>query len=182
MKPFIAFNHWPWIERYRRAFEPSVGDKVIWEDSPFTAMIIRGPYARRDVHVDPSDEIFAMLKGDMMLEYLQEGKRHAQVIRDGERLLAPALTPHAPHWPPDTWGLVIEVKRTPEQTESLRWWCERCHGPLHEVTMHVADIETELKAAIEQFDAAVELRTCRQCGDVQPGKPEVPQLSSYAGS
>jgi hypothetical protein len=35
---------------------------LIWEDSQFTAMIIRGPNARRDFHVDPSDEIFYMLR------------------------------------------------------------------------------------------------------------------------
>jgi 3-hydroxyanthranilate 3,4-dioxygenase len=77
---------------------------------------------------------------------------------------------------------VIEVKRRPEQTESLLWFCERCAAPLHAVTLHVSDIETELKAAIEAFDASSELRTCRQCGDVHPEKPAVPQRSSSAGS
>ena len=43
MKPLIAFNLWQWIEEYRQAFAPPVGNKVIWEDSQFTAMIIRGP-------------------------------------------------------------------------------------------------------------------------------------------
>jgi 3-hydroxyanthranilate 3,4-dioxygenase len=175
MKPLIAFNLWQWVEAHRRDFEPPVGNKVIWEDSQFTAMIIRGPNARRDFHVDPSDEIFYMLRGDMMLEYMQDGKRQEQVIREGELLLVPALTPHSPHRPPDTWGLVVEVKRTPEQTESLLWFCDRCHAPLYEVTMHVADIERELKAAIAHLDSSVELRTCRQCGFVQPEQPPAPQ-------
>jgi 3-hydroxyanthranilate 3,4-dioxygenase len=175
MKPLIAFNLWQWIEAYRQAFEPPVGNKVIWEDSQFTAMIIRGPNARRDFHVDPSDEIFYMLKGDMVLEYMQEGKRQKQIIREGELLSVPAFTLHSPHRPGDTWGLVVEIKRTAEQTEALLWFCERCHAQVHAVTMHVADIEQELKAAIEQFDATVELRTCPQCGYVQPEKPEVPQ-------
>jgi 3-hydroxyanthranilate 3,4-dioxygenase len=174
MKPLIAFNLWQWIEEYRQAFEPPVGNKVIWEDSQFTAMIIRGPNARRDFHVDPSDEIFYMLKGDMVLEYMHDGKRQEQVIREGELLLVPAFTPHSPHRPPDTWGLVVEIKRSPEQTESLLWLCDRCQAQLHEVTMHVADIEGELKAAIEHFDTSVTLRTCRQCGYVQPEKPAVP--------
>lgn len=34
--------------------------------------------------------------------------------------------------------------------------------------MHVADIERELKAAIEHFDASLALRTCRPCGHVHP--------------
>jgi 3-hydroxyanthranilate 3,4-dioxygenase len=67
---------------------------------------------------------------------------------------------------------VIEIKRHPDQTESLLWLCERCDARLHEVTMHVAnietDIETELKAAIQSFDANVDLRTCHACGHIQP--------------
>ena len=171
MKPLAAFDLWGWIEDNRHAFEPPVGNKVVWEDSQFTAMIIRGPNARRDFHVDPSDEIFYMLKGDMVLEFMQEGRRESQIIREGGLLLVPAFTPHAPHRPADTWGLVVEVKRQPGQTESLVWFCEQCDATLHEVTMHVGDIEKDLKAAIERFDASLELRTCRRCGHVQPDKP-----------
>jgi hypothetical protein len=40
--------------------------------------------------------------------------------------------------------------------------------------MHVADIEKELKTAIERFDASVELRTCRGCGHVQPDRAPTP--------
>lgn len=175
MKPLVAFNLWKWVEDNREAFEPPVGNKVIWEDSQFTAMIIRGPNARRDFHVDPSDEIFYMLRGDMVLETMPDGKREEQVIREGELLLVPALTPHSPHRPADTWGLVVEVKRRPDQTESLLWFCDRCNAPLHEVTMHVAAIETELRTAIERFDASAKLRTCPACGHVQPERPPVPQ-------
>ncbi|HEV3346267.1 MAG TPA: 3-hydroxyanthranilate 3,4-dioxygenase, partial [Methylomirabilota bacterium] len=144
MRGLVAFNLWRWIEENRATFEPPVGNKVIWEDSQFTAMVVRGPNARRDFHVDPSDEIFYMLRGAMRLEYVEDGRRHERIIREGEMCLLPALVPHSPHRPADTWGLVIEVKRRPEQTESLLWFCERCDRLLHQVTMHVADIEGEL--------------------------------------
>ena len=170
MKPLLSFGLWDWIEKHRQAFEPPVGNKVIWEDGQFTAMVVRGPNARRDFHVDPSDEIFYMLKGEMVLEFMENGHRRQQSIREGEMLLVPALTPHAPHRPADTWGLVVEVKRAPHQTESLRWYCERCDAQLHTVTLHVADIERDLKAAIEDFDASVRLRTCAKCGHIQPDR------------
>ena len=93
-----------------------------------------------------------------------------EIIREGELCLLPALVPHSPHRPADTWGLVVEVKRRPEQTESLLWFCERCDRLLHEVTMHVADIEGELKAAIEHFDASLALRTCAGCGHVHANR------------
>ena len=175
MKPLVAFGLWKWVDDNRKSFEPPVGNKVIWDDSQFTAMIIRGPNARRDFHVDPSDEIFYMLRGDMVLEYMADGRRRSQVIRENEMMLMPALTPHSPHRPADTWGLVVEIKRAPGQTESLLWFCDRCDAHLHEVTMHVADIENELRAAIERFDGSVELRTCRTCGYVQPEKAPAPE-------
>ena len=171
MLPLVSKGLWQWIEENRDAFEPPVGNKVVWEDSQYTAMVIRGPNARRDFHIDPSDEIFYQLKGDIVVEHLDHGgRRQSSVIGEGEIFLLPAMVPHSPHRPAGSWGLVIEIKRRPEQMESLLWLCERCNGKLHEVTMHVADIERELKSAIESFDASEELRTCGVCGYVQPAQ------------
>ena len=169
MRPLLPRDIWEWIDENRASFQPPVGNKVVWEDSQFTAMIIHGPNARRDFHVDPSDEIFYQLKGDMVVELLDANeRRQSTVIREGEIFLLPALVPHFPHRPDDTWGLVVEIKRQPHQQESLLWLCERCDARVHEVTLHVANIETELTAAINAFDQSVELRTCRGCGYVQP--------------
>jgi 3-hydroxyanthranilate 3,4-dioxygenase len=173
VRGLVAFDLWRWIEENRPSFEPPVGNKVIWEDSQFTAMVVRGPNARRDFHVDPSDEIFYMLRGAMRLEFMEDGRRHARIIREGQMCLLPALVPHSPHRPADTWGLVIEVKRRADQTESLLWFCDRCDRSLHQVTMHVADIERELKAAIEHFDGSLALRTCGACGHVHPASAPV---------
>ena len=82
MRGLVVFNLWRWIEENRASFEPPVGNKVIWEDSQFTAMVVRGPNARRDFHVDPSDEIFYMLRGAMRLEYMEDGRRHERIIRE----------------------------------------------------------------------------------------------------
>lgn len=169
MLPLISKNLWQWVEENRAAFQPPVSNKVIWEDSHYTAMVVRGPNARRDFHIDPFDEIFYQLQGDIVVEYLDgQGRRQSAIVGDGEVFLVPAFVPHSPHRPAETWGLVIEIKRQPHQTESLLWLCERCDARLHQVTMHVANIETELKEAIQCFDASQELRTCRACGHVQP--------------
>jgi 3-hydroxyanthranilate 3,4-dioxygenase len=169
MLPLVPKDLWQWIGENREAFEPPVGNKVVWEDSQYTAMVVRGPNARRDFHIDPSDEILYQLKGDIVVEHLDlEGKRQRAVVGEGEIFLLPGMVPHSPHRPADSWGLVIEIKRRPDQTESLRWLCERCDATLHEVTMHVADIEKQLKTAIERFDGSLDLRTCRSCGFVQP--------------
>ena len=174
MQPLLAFNLWKWIEQNRAAFEPPVGNKVIWEDSQFTAMIVRGPNARRDFHVDPSDEIFYMLRGDMASSTCATGSGRR---RSSARASCCWCRPSFP------------TPRTGRPTPG-GWWWRSSGGPirwnrscgsataaiatLHEVTMHVADIEGELKAAIEGFDASVALRTCRACGHVQPERPPVP--------
>src|SRR5436309_844989 len=55
-------------------------------------MIIGGPNARRDFHMDPSDEFFYQLEGDMVLEYISgEGKRRRETIRQGDVFLPPDL-------------------------------------------------------------------------------------------
>ena len=169
MLPLLPRNLWQWVEENGEAFQPPVGNKVVWEDSQFTAMVVRGPNARRDFHIDPFDEIFYQLKGDIVVEYLDPtGQRESAVVREGDLFLVPAKVGHSPHRPADSWGLVIEIKRSPEQQESLLWLCDRCGAKIHEVTMYVADIETELKSAIQRFDADETLRTCRSCGYVQP--------------
>ena len=56
------------------------------------------------------------------------------------------------------------------------WYCDQCDVELHTVTMHVADIEKQLKSAIEDFDASVALRTCKRCGHVQPDRAPIPAL------
>jgi len=176
MQPLISRDLWRWIEEHRASFEPPVGNKVIWEDSQFTAMVIRGPNRRRDFHDDPSDEIFYMLRGAMTLEYIDgAGRRQNAVIREGEMMLVPAHTPHSPHRPADTWGLVIEIKRGAADRESLSWYCERCDAELHRVTMSAMDIERDLRAAIEGFDESAALRTCASCGHVQPEQAPLPR-------
>ncbi|HZT08452.1 MAG TPA: 3-hydroxyanthranilate 3,4-dioxygenase [Chloroflexota bacterium] len=169
MLPLIPRNLWGWVEENRDAFQPPVGNKVVWQDSQFTAMVVRGPNARRDFHIDPFDEIFYQLRGDIVVEYLDEhGTRQNAIVHEGDLFLVPARVPHAPHRPAETWGLVIEIKRSPDQMESLLWICDLCGARLHQVDLYVADIETELKAAIERFNRDVHLRTCRVCGHVQP--------------
>jgi 3-hydroxyanthranilate 3,4-dioxygenase len=175
VQPLIARDLWQWIEENRASFAPPAGNKVIWEDSQFTAMVIAGPNRRRDFHDDPSDEIFYQLRGDMTVEYIDgQGRRQELVIREGELALVPAHTPHSPHRPAGTWGLVIEIKRGPQDSESLLWYCERCDALLHKVTMNAMDIERDLRAAIEAFDRSVELRTCKACGHIQPEQAPEP--------
>lgn len=169
-----ALNLWQWIAEHADAFRPPVGNKVIWGDSEFIAMVVHGPNARRDFHIDPHDEMFFQLKGDIYVATVEDGKLVRHDVKEGQVFLVPAFVPHSPRRPADTWGLVMERKRTPEETEELLWYCERCGAELHRVRMRVSDIETQLGEQIDKFNSSMNLRTCGNCGFVIPERPPEP--------
>ena len=163
----LPFNLEAWIEEHRDDFEPPVSNKVVWHDSDFIFMVIRGPNARNDFHIDPLDEIFMQLEGDIRVDIVDsEGQHRQRRVGAGDVMLIPANTPHSPHRPEGSWGLVIERPRADDEFDSLRWYCDCCGHVLHEVTFHVRDIETELAAALEAFNDRIDLRTCEVCGCV----------------
>lgn len=161
----LPFNLLDWIDEHAEDFEPPVSNKVVWADSDFIFMIVRGPNARNDFHLDPADEIFYQLRGDIRVDTVDAaGVRHEHRVKEGDVMLVPANTPHAPMRPADTWGLVIERPRRPGEVDRLRWYCPCCDEVLHEVSFAVEDIETEIGAALEEFNSSEALRTCDACG------------------
>ena len=173
MELLSTFHLKRWVQDNAHLFNPPFRtNQLLVHHKDFLVMMLRGPNTRLDFHIEPGDEFFYQVEGDMELVLKPEGERRQNIrIKEGEIFVCPGGLPHSPRRFENTWGLVIEVKRRPDQTESLRWYCERCDALLHEVTMHVADIERELKAAIEGFAASHELRTCRRCGYLQPEQP-----------
>jgi 3-hydroxyanthranilate 3,4-dioxygenase len=126
--------------------------------------------------VDPSDEFFYQLEGDMVLEYIGEGgKRERAPIRQGEVLLLPANTPHSPQRPANSVGLVVERVRAAHEPEAYAWYCERCDAKLYDLKRGREDLLLELKRVNEEFTASAARRTCRACGHVQP-VPTGPRL------
>jgi 3-hydroxyanthranilate 3,4-dioxygenase len=175
-QPLSAFDLKRWIDEHRDLLKPPVGAEMIWRDSQFIVMIIGGPNARRDFHVDPSDEFFYQLEGDMVLEYVDTaGKRQRAPIRQGEVLLLPANTPHSPQRPASSVGLVVERVRGTEEPEAYAWYCERCDAKIHELKRGREDLLLELKRVNEEFTASAALRTCKACGYLQP-VPQGPRL------
>ena len=159
-----------WIADNADAFEPPVSNKVVWQDSDQIFMVIRGPNARSDFHIDPFDEVFMQLKGSIRLDLMVQGQRQEHWIHEGQVMLVPANVPHSPQRPADTWGVVIERPRADDQYDSLVWFCDVCGQETHRVTFHVRDIETELAAAMLNYNNSELLRTCPN-GHVNPIPP-----------
>jgi len=168
-EPLKPLNLRRWIDEHRDLLKPPIGAEVVWKDSQFMVMVIGGPNARRDFHIDPRDEFFYQIEGDMVLEYIdRDGRRQRERIREGDVFLLPANTPHSPQRLPDTVGLVVEPVRGPDEPEGDAWYCERCDARLYEMSRGEGDLLLDLKKVSEQFNASEALRTCRACGYVQP--------------
>jgi 3-hydroxyanthranilate 3,4-dioxygenase len=155
-----------WIERNRDQLRPPVGNARVFEDGDFIVMVVGGPNARKDFHVDPGDELFFQIEGNIVLEVIEDGHRRAIEIAEGGMLLLPGGVPHSPQRPAGTVGLVVERRRRAGERDVFRWYCEHCDALVHEVGFGLHDIATQIRDAIESLRARPEDRTCRSCGRV----------------
>ncbi|NNE73235.1 MAG: 3-hydroxyanthranilate 3,4-dioxygenase [Acidimicrobiales bacterium] len=161
-----------WIEENQELFEPPVSNQVVFADSDFIFMVVRGPNARNDFHIDPGDEIFYQLEGTIQVDIRRplpdgaDGPVESHLVAPGELFLVPADVPHSPLRPADTWGVVVERQRRDGELDRIRWYCDCCDEVLYERQFALADIVTELKAILDEFNASEALRTCR-CGCVK---------------
>jgi 3-hydroxyanthranilate 3,4-dioxygenase len=144
--------------------------RVLWQEQDSIAFVARGREHRSEFHIDPSDELMHMLKGQMYLHYLTpEGERKIAVLREGDIMHCPAGTPHSPRFPPDAYLLVVERKRRSGELDHFVWFCDRCNAKLFETSRQVIDYRDDpVSSAYREFYAAETHRTCRSCGHVTP--------------
>jgi 3-hydroxyanthranilate 3,4-dioxygenase len=166
MESLHAFNFREWIEANRALLKPPVGNKRVFRDGDFIIMVVGGPNARKDYHVDPGQEFFYQLEGDMVLKTMQDGRQVEVPIRAGEVLLIPPGLPHSPQRPANTVGLVIERARRAGELDGFQWYCERCGHRLYEEFFPLTDIEKQFPPVFERFFANRQKRTCARCGTV----------------
>ena len=162
------FNLRGWIDENRHLLKPPVGNQQIYKgNDDYIVMVVGGPNGRKDYHWEDGEELFYQIEGDITLKIINEnGEPEVIPIQEGEMFLLPPHIPHSPQRPANTVGLVIERYRKPGEKDKLMWFCENCNHKLHEASFALEDITTQIKAAIEEFMASEELRTCANCGTV----------------
>ncbi len=168
-----VYNLKTWIDENRDQLKPPVGNKMVYRDREFLVMIVGGPNRRNDYHIDPAEEFFYQLEGDMVLRVMEDEGPRDIPIRQGEVLLLPANVPHSPQRVARTVGMVVERRRRPNEFDHLRWYCEGCGDVLYDAKMHVKDLAIQLKPIIEQFYDDESLRTCKKCGAILSPPAEV---------
>ena len=168
MKSLTAFNLRSWIDAHRDKLQPPVCNQQVFEDNDFIVMIVGGPNARKDFHVDEGPELFYQLEGSMVLQVIEDGARSDIEIAEGEMLLLPPRIPHSPQRFADTVGLVVERKRLTTELDGFLWFCNNCNHKLYEEYVYVDDIVAQLPPLFERFYGSEEHRRCDECGDVMP--------------
>jgi 3-hydroxyanthranilate 3,4-dioxygenase len=154
-----------WIEDNRHLLKPPVGNKCVYAGD-FIVMVVGGPNARKDYHVDPGAELFYQLEGEMLLKTQQDGHCVDVTIRAGQMFLLPEFVPHSPQRLAGGVGLVVERKRTKGEQDGLQWYCESCNHLLYEEYFELTDIETQFPPVFARFFADQSKRTCKACGSV----------------
>ncbi len=174
MSRLSTINLKSWIDEHRHLLKPPVGNALVWKDTEFQVMIIGGPNRRNDFHIDPGEELFYQVEGDMVLRVVEDSSQRDIPIREGEMLLLPPFVPHSPQRPENTVGMVIERTRKEGELDHLRWYCESCREVLHDTAFQLEDLGSQLKPIIEKFYADESLRTCKHCGTVMqpPAQPK----------
>jgi 3-hydroxyanthranilate 3,4-dioxygenase len=163
MSAAAPFHLQRWIAENRELLKPPVGNKLIY-NGKLMVMVVGGPNQRADFHVNPGEEMFYQVEGDIVLRIIEDGKPRDIPIRQGEMFLLPPAIPHSPQRPAGTVGLVIEHARPETADDSLRWYCRQCGNLLHDARFHLVDLGKQIKPAIEAFQANREARTCNKCG------------------
>ncbi|KAJ2906092.1 3-hydroxyanthranilate -dioxygenase [Zalerion maritima] len=159
-----------WLEENSHLLQPPVNNYCVYNED-FSVMIVGGPNARTDYHINTTPEWFYQYKGAMMLKVVDDGNFRDIIIREGDMFLLPGNTPHNPVRFANTVGVVLEQKRPEGSVDRLRWYCEACKEIVDEAAFHCTDLGTQIKAAVLAFGADEKRRTCRKCGKVATSKP-----------
>ncbi|MEO7348353.1 MAG: 3-hydroxyanthranilate 3,4-dioxygenase [Terrimesophilobacter sp.] len=166
-----VMNFMKWIDDNKDQLKPPVGNKAMSVGDDFIVMIVGGPNQRNDFHLDPYEEWFYQIKGNMHVNIVVDGKVQRIDIREGETWLLPGNTPHSPQRPEEgSVGLVIERIREEGTLEKFQWYCENCSNLVHETELQVRDIVVDLPPVFQAFYNDEQARVCKNCGTVHPGK------------
>jgi len=167
MSVIPPINFIKWIKDNHHLLKPPVGNQVIYDQGDFIIMVVGGPNSRKDYHVDPVEEFFYQIEGDMILKIIEDGNRVDININEGEIFLLPKNIPHSPQRFKNTVGLVVEYKRQEGELDAFQWYCDNCDGLLYEVTLQLENIVSQLPPLFKNYWENMDSRTCSNCGKIQ---------------
>lgn len=166
-----------WIEENKKYFLPPVCNKMMHNEGQMKSFFVGGPNQRKDYHIEEGEELFYMVKGDMCLKVVEQGKHRNIPIKEGEIFLLPGFIAHSPQRQADTVGLVIERDRAMDELDGLRYYVEEDGNPstesLYEEWFHCEDLGTQLGPVIKRFFESQQYKTGKPIPGTIPEKPPV---------
>jgi 3-hydroxyanthranilate 3,4-dioxygenase len=169
---FPPMNLAKWIKQNAKHLKPPVSNKQLYTESDDVILFVSGgPNTRNDYHVNPTEELFYQLKGDIAVRIrpLDGSKPREVIIKEGEIFLLPRWVPHRPQRPANTVGLIVEFPRPegPGGLDGLRWYCPACDELVHEVNWRLKKVDEDLAIIMHDFwDGPADRRTCKGCGHI----------------
>jgi 3-hydroxyanthranilate 3,4-dioxygenase len=167
---FPKLNLEKWIRENRKFLTPPVANRQLFTGASDVILFVSGgPNTRNDFHVNPTEELFYQLQGDIAvrLRPLDGSKPKDIVVKEGELFLLPRWVPHRPQRPPGTVGLIVEFPRPAGEQDGLQWYCPKCDALVAEVRWRLKKIDQDLKVIMEGFwGGPAAARTCGECGHV----------------
>lgn len=164
-----------WIAANKGNLVPPVSNKQLYNTSQDMILFVSGgPNTRNDFHVNPTEELFMQIKGDIAVRVrpLDGSDPHDIVVKEGELFLLPRWIPHRPQRPAGTVGMIVEFPRGVDsdgnpQKDGLQWYCPKCDHLVHDARWVLKRIDEDLRIIMENFwGGPEEIRTCKQCGHV----------------
>jgi 3-hydroxyanthranilate 3,4-dioxygenase len=168
MLPAQPFNLLRWIDENRDLLKPPVGNQTIYHgNKDFIVMVVGGPNARKDYHINQGEELFYQLEGTVTVGLQAEDGSFSEVkLGPGDMMLMPPNKPHRPIRPAGTIGLVLEKYRDNNEEDGFVWFCENCQAELYRTYIPVGDIVKDLPLVMNAFFGDTKLCTCKHCGSV----------------
>lgn len=168
------------LEKNSHLLQPPINNYCVYHPSSpltsgLTVMVVGGPNARTDYHINTTPEFFYQHKGSMLLKTVDTSSTpHKFVdipIHENSLYLLPANTPHNPVRFANTVGIVLEQPRPEDSVDVMRWYCKNCANVVHEASFHCSDLGSQIKEAVQAFEGDKDARTCKECGTVNDSKP-----------
>lgn len=173
----VVYNREKWLEENQKFFLPPVCNKMMHNDGQVKSFFVGGPNQRKDYHIEEGEELFYMLKGDMCLKVVEQGKHRDVPIKQGEIFLLPARIAHSPQRQADTVGLVIERERAENEMDGMRYYTEengeKTLNSLYEEWFHCEDLGTQLGPIIKRFFASDQCKTGKPVPGTIPENPPI---------
>ena len=162
-----------WIDENQHLLKPPVGNKQMFPTGDdFIVMVVGGPNQRTDFHVDPYEEYFYQIKGNMHVNLMTAGRAAGRAHARGRRCGCCRATPRtrrsAPRPARSAWSWSGSARRARWRSSSgtartATTWCTRW-------SCRCATSSPTCRRCSRRSTTTRQARTCANCGTLHPGK------------